>query len=431
VNRRNFVKATVAGAAAAGQSAGKVPRRPNILFILADDLGYGDLSSYGRPDYKTPVLDQMAKEGMKFTDAYASAPVCTPSRCAFHTGRYPQRLPVGLREPLVDDVMDLGLPPEHPTIASLLKKAGYGTCLIGKWHVGNAPQFGPNRHGYDEFFGIKGSAADYFSHYNDRGRLDLNENLEVKDRPGYLTDLFSDRAVEYVTRGRRQPFFLCLAYNAPHWPWEGPGDRALATNRTTSSGGSNEIYAEMVKSMDAGIGRVFEALRKARRERDTLVVFTSDNGGDRYSLNWPFQFQKFYLWEGGIRIPAIVRWPGVVPAGKTTNQAAATMDWSATFLDVGGAKADPAYPFDGESVMEVCAGKKAAFDRTLFWRIRARPQGAARMGHWKYLRDGEREHLFDLANDPGEAVDLKDKYADVFAKVRAAYTQWNAAMLPA
>lgn len=429
VNRRQFVTASV-GATALGATLGaqNIPARPNILFILADDLGYGDLSSYGRPDYTTPVLDNMAKEGMKFTDAYASAPVCTPSRCAFHTGRYPHRLPVGLREPLVDDDMQTGLPPDHPTVATQLKKAGYETILIGKWHLGNISEFGPNRHGFDEFFGINGSAADYFTHYNDRGRPDLWENLTLSHQQGYLTDLFTDRAVEYLERRHPRPFFLSLQYNAPHWPWEGPNDRALAANRTTEAGGSNEIYAEIVKSMDSGIGKVFAALRKGNLERNTLVVFTSDNGGERYSFNWPFQFQKFYLWEGGIRIPAIVRWPGVVPASIVTNQAVLTMDWSATILEAAGAKADPAYPFDGESVLSVCAGKPA-FDRMVFWRVRARPQAAARMGKWKYLRDRDDEHLFDLAADPGESTDLKSKYPDTFEKIRTSYIHWDSTML--
>jgi arylsulfatase A-like enzyme len=428
MNRREFV--SVAGAAVLNAQSGGIPQRPNILFILADDLGYGDLSSYGRPDYTTPVLDNMAKDGMRFTDAYASAPVCTPTRCAFHTGRYAQRLPVGLREPLEDGDTQVGLPPEHPTVASVLKRTGYDTILIGKWHLGNIPQFGPNRHGFDESFGINGSSADYFTHYNNVGRPDLYENLTLSDQQGYLTDLFTDRAVQYLGRPHPRPFFLSLQYNAPHWPWEGPGDRARATRRAGAGGGSNEIYAEMVKSMDSGIGRVFDALRKADLERNTLVVFTSDNGGERYSLNWPFQFQKFYLWEGGIRIAAIVRWPGVVPAGKVTGQAVVTMDWAATFLDVANAKTDAAYPFEGESVMAVCAGKRAPFDRTIFWRVRARPQAAARMGKWKYLRDRGEEHLFDLAADPGEAVDLKDKQANTFEKLRAAYAAWNATMLP-
>ena len=432
MNRREFISATAAtmvGGLAYSQT--QLPQRPNIIFILADDLGYGDLSSYGRPDYKTPVLDNMVREGMKFTDSYASAPVCTPTRCAFMTGRYPHRLPVGLQEPLGDANMQLGLPPDHPTVATQLKKAGYDTMLIGKWHLGNIAEFGPNRHGFDEFFGINGSSADYFTHYNLSGRPDLYENTTPSPKEGYLTDLFTDRAVEIVGRTHSRPFFLSLQYNAPHWPWEGPGDRALARNTSTAvpASGSNEIYAEMMKSMDSGIGRVFEALKKANLDRNTLVVFTSDNGGERYSLNWPFQFQKMYLWEGGLRVPAIVRWPGVVPAGKVTAQVALTMDWHATFLDVAGAQSDPAYRSDGESVMAVCTGSRPEFDRTVFWRLRTKPQDASRMGKWKYLRDGAEEHLFDLAADPGESVDLKTKQADTFEKLRANFKKWESTML--
>jgi arylsulfatase A-like enzyme len=326
--------------------------------------------------------------------------------------------------------MQLGIPANHPTIGTQMKKAGYDTILIGKWHMGNIPEFGPNRHGFDEFFGINGSSADYFTHYNNGGRPDLYENLTPSNQQGYLTDLFTDRAVQYLGRTHPRPFFMSLQYNAPHWPWEGPTDQALAKNNAGTAGGNNAIYGEMVKSMDSGIGKVFEALRKANLERNTLVVFTSDNGGERYSINWPFQFQKMYLWEGGIRIPAIVRWPGVVPAGKVTNQAVLTMDWSATFLEVAGAKADPAFPFDGESVMTVCAGSRPAFDRTVFWRLRTKPQAAARMGQWKYLRDGGAEHLFDLVADPGEAADLKDKQAAIFEKIRSEYRKWESTMLP-
>jgi len=372
----------------------------------------------------------MVQEGLKFTDAYAAAPVCTPTRCAYMTGRYPHRLPVGLMEPLPDANTQIGLPPEHPTVASLLKQAGYETTLIGKWHLGNLEQFGPNRHGFDEFYGINGSSADYFTHNNMTGNLDLYENTTPSKDTGYLTDLFTNRAVKVISRAHSRPFFLSLQYNAPHWPWQGPQDQALANNKVQQTGGSAEIYAEMMKSMDAGIGKVFDALKQSNLDRNTLVVFTSDNGGERYSVNWPFSFQKMYLWEGGIRVPAIVRWPGVVPAGRTTEQAATTIDWSATFLALAGAKPDPAYPFDGEDLMAVCSGSRSPFDRTLFWRLRGRRQSAARMGKWKYLRDVNEEHLFDLSADPGEKTDLKDKQTGVFEKIREEYTKWNAQMLP-
>ncbi len=435
VTRREFIAATAGSAALTAVSRGTPAssNRPNILFILADDLGYGDLSCYGRPDYRTPVLDELARQGTKFLSAYAAAPVCTPTRCAFVTGRYPQRLEVGLHEPLTNRDLDKGLPPEHPTIASLLKGNGYETALFGKWHLGWKPEFGPNRHGFDEFFGILSGAGDYFTHRSsDFGGPDLWENLAPVERIGYLTDLLSERAVQFVKRSRIKPFYLSLHYTAPHSPWEGPEDAAI--NHTThgegpmKEGGSLKIYGSMMKSMDAGIGRVLQALKTAKLERNTLVIFTSDNGGERYSHNWPFSFQKMDLWEGGIRVPAIVRWPGVVPAGRTTEQAATTMDWTATILAVTGTKPDPSYPLDGEDLMPVCKGARDVYDRTLFWRTKL--QEAARVGNWKYLNESGKEHLFDLSVDLGEKVDLKAKKVEVFDRLRGQFSVWNKQMLP-
>ena len=238
VSRREFIESTVATTAlAAGIENGAAAARPNVLFILADDLGYGDLSCYGRPDYQTPVLDKLARQGLRFTSAYAAAPVCTPTRCAYITGRYPQRLPVGLTEPLTaSSPPDLGLPSDHPTIASLLKGNGYDTSLVGKWHLGWKPEFGPNRHGFDEFFGVLSGAVDYFTHRAadasggsaaEGGGRDLWQDLTPIERVGYLTDLLTDKAVEIITRRRTKPFFLSLQYTAPHSPWEGPEDEAI------------------------------------------------------------------------------------------------------------------------------------------------------------------------------------------------------------
>jgi arylsulfatase A-like enzyme len=443
VTRREFIGTAVGasamiGAADLGSSA--APSRPNVVFILADDLGYGDLSCYGRPDYRTPVLDAFARQGMKFMSAYAAAPVCTPTRCAYVTGRYPQRLAVGLEEPLKrSSPADVGLPPNHPTVASLLKNNGYETTLIGKWHLGWKPEFGPNRHGFEEFFGILSGAADYFTHKAPDapgdardGALDLWENLTPVERVGYLTDLLSDKAVDLIARPRTKPFFLSLQYNAPHSPWEGPEDAAIG--HTThgpgpmTAGGSLKIYGAMMKSMDAGIGRVLKALARAKLERDTLVIFTSDNGGERYSFNWPFSFQKMYLFEGGTRVPAMVRWPGTIPAGQVTEQAAITMDWTATILAMTGTAADPAYPLDGENLIPVCAGQRRVYDRTLFWRTA--DFEAARVGRWKYLKDADGEYLFDLSTDPGEKADVRAARADTFDEIKQQYLAWNARMLP-
>ena len=437
VTRREFIESTVATTALAARiQPGEAADRPNVLFILADDLGYGDLSCYGRPDYQTPVLDGLARQGLRFTSAYAAAPVCTPTRCAYITGRYPQRLPVGLAEPLTaSSPLDLGLPPDHPTIASLLKANGYDTSLVGKWHLGWKPEFGPNRHGFDEFFGVLSGAVDYFTHEAadaKGGGRDLWQDLTPIERVGYSTDLLTDKAVEIIARRHAKPFFLSLQYTAPHAPWEGPEDEAIG--HTTHgpgpmvAGGSLKIFATMMKRMDTGIGRVLKALERAKLDRNTLVIFTSDNGGERYSYNWPFSFQKGDLHEGGTRVPAIVRWLGVVPGGRVTDQAAMTMDWTATILGVTGTAADPAFPLDGENLMPVCTGQRAPYDRTLFWRVRG--FDAARIGAWKYLKDDSGEHLFDLANDPGEKSDLRATRPDRFDAIRRLHRDWDSGMLP-
>ncbi|HEY7444939.1 MAG TPA: sulfatase-like hydrolase/transferase [Vicinamibacterales bacterium] len=437
ITRRTFLRgaAAVTAAMTTSRAAGQPAPggRPNILFILADDLGYGDLSCYGRPDYQTPVLDSLARQGIKFTSAYAAAPVCTPTRCAFVTGRYPQRLDVGLREPLTArDRADRGLQADHPTIGSLLKANGYDTALVGKWHLGWKPEFGPNRHGFDEFYGILSGAADYFTHQSaDSSGSDLWENLTPVQHTGYLTDLFSDRAVKFLSRPRTKPFYLSLHYTAPHSPWEGPEHQAMA--HTTHgqgpmvAGGSLKIYASMMKSLDDGIGRVLQALQRARLERNTLVIFTSDNGGERYSFNWPFSSEKLNLWEGGIRVPAIVRWPGIVPAGRTTEQSAITMDWTATILAATNTQPAASHPLDGEDLMPVCRGARTPYERPLFWRTQA--QDAARVGKWKYLKESDREHLFDLSIDPGEKNDLRTERADIVDRMKNQHFAWNAQML--
>lgn len=324
VSRREFVAGAVAGSMLAGttNTFAQTPTydRPNLLFILADDLGWGDLSCYGRPDYETPNLDRLAREGVRFTNAYSAAPVCTPTRCAFITGRYPARTPVGLEEPITwkknlvgERLNTVGLPSQHPTIASLLKQNHYETALVGKWHLGYLPTFGPIQSGFDEYFGIMSGGVDYFTHNDALGEADLFEDKVPVERIGYLTDLLTERAVRFISRRHSRPFYLSLHYTAPHWPWEGPTDGAISSklkigNEGATSGGSIRTYAAMMKSLDDGIGHVMSALKRAKLDRNTIVVFTSDNGGERFSYNWPFSGQKLSLREGGTRVPAIVRW---------------------------------------------------------------------------------------------------------------------------
>lgn len=445
IGRRQFLEGAVATTAltalpAVSRSQNRRPSRPpNVLFILADDLGFGDLSCFGRPDYATPNLDRLARQGVRFVNAYSASAVCTPTRCAFVTGRYPARTSVGLHEPmewkkgLGDAVNTAGLSPDHPTIASLLKTTGYETALIGKWHLGYLPKFGPNQHGFDQFFGILSGGADYFTHRDGDGEPDLYEDTVPVERVGYITDLLTERAVEFISRRRSRPFYLSLHYTAPHWPWEGPADQHVSDTLKDgfegfTSGGSLKTYAAMMKSLDDGIGRVLRALTKAKLDNETIVIFTSDNGGERFSYNWPFSGKKGSLLEGGIRVPAIVRWPGVTPADGASAQAVVTMDWTATILAAAGAKPDARYPLDGIDLLPVLKGGRAATERSLFWRFRN--QDAARIGNWKYLKEGEKEYLYDLSVDEREEADFARRNPDVLLALRGEFAKWQAQMLP-
>jgi arylsulfatase A-like enzyme len=438
ISRREFVAASFAAATAAGTVFAQKRNgrtKPNILFILADDMGWGDLSCYGRPDYQTPNLDELAGEGIRFTNAYSAAPVCTPTRVGFHTGRYPARLPVGLEEPIHErtalseqKLQATGIPLAHPTISSLIKSAGYETGLVGKWHLGYLPYFSPLKFGFDEFFGNMSGAVDHFTHRDMTNSLDMFEGEVPLEKIGYMTDLLTERAVEYIRRPRSKPFYLSLHYTAPHWPWEGPKDIAVSKAMKYGpagfrAGGSLKVYAEMMKNMDDGIGRVLSALKAAKVENETLVIFTSDNGGERFSYNWPFRGQKMEVFEGGIRVPAIVRWPGVARPGSVTDQPAITMDWTATMIAAAGAKPEAAYPLDGEDLARVLKAQRPIVDRTFFWRTKN--QGAVRSGKWKYVRTGANESLFDLSIDEHEQADFKEAQPAVLTRLREAFKSWE------
>jgi arylsulfatase A-like enzyme len=375
---------------------------------------------------------------MRFTNAYAAAPVCTPTRVGFLTGRYPARLAVGLEEPITERkelgerIKTVGIPPDHPTVASLIKAAGYETALVGKWHLGYLPNFGPLKSGFDEFFGIMSGAADHFTHKDMMAEPDLFEGEMPVERTGYITDLLTQKAVEYIKRRHQKPFYLSLHYTAPHWPWEGPTDVAVSNAMKYNpvgfrAGGSLKIYGEMMKSLDAGIGRVLDALRSAGLEKDTLVIFTSDNGGERFSYNWPFTGQKMDLHEGGIRVPAIVRWPGIVSPGRVSEGLVITMDWTATMIAAAGTRPDKAYPLDGEDLMPVLIGQHSSSDRIFYWRTVR--QGAMRSGKWKYIRDGKNEFLHDLSIDEHEQADFKDAEPRALELLRGKFSDWESGML--
>ena len=434
IDRRDFLRraATAAALTAIAPLPHFETRRatgPNLLFIMSDDLGYGDLGITGRTDYATPVLDSLAREGVRLTQAYSAAPVCTPTRVALLTGRYPARTRTGLYEPLTRQ--PTGLDPQPPTLGRLIKDRGYETALIGKWHLGLLPQFHPHRHGFDEFYGFLGAAADYASHIDTEVLQDYFYDGEKPARAeGYLTDLLTERAVRFVRRQRRAPFFLNLQYNAPHWPWQAPGDPPYADLRRASAGGSPEIFARMVQRMDEGIGRVLDALRERGLERDTLVVFTSDNGGERFSHMGPFRKGKMTLYEGGIRVAALARWPGTIAAGGTCDQPCITMDWTATLLARAEATAPAAAPSDGIDLLPALTGARPVA-RELYWRVTQRAKyKALRSGDWKYLATADDELLFDLAADREEAHDLKAANPEVHARLKRRFAEWERAVLP-
>jgi arylsulfatase A-like enzyme len=403
-------------------------KRPNIIYIMADDLGYADLSCYGRKDYTTPNLDKLSTQGVKLMNAYATAPVCTPTRVSFYTGRYPARTRVGLFEPIAEGSKDstVGLPTSEPTIARLLKKQGYSTYLVGKWHLGYTRALSPNKHGFDYFFGFHAGAMDYISHSND-----LYENEERIEKDGYATDLWADKAVELITMKKDKPYFMAVMFNAPHWPWQGPGDKAYPEGFDNwKKGGSAATYARMVKSLDDAVGKIVAAVDKSGSANNTVIIFTSDNGGERYSDNGIYKGGKMTVFEGGIREPAFVRWPDMIKPNTVSNQVVTTMDWTATMLALGRAKAVKGYPLDGWNVMPILMGKQKEKERTLYWRIFQRNnQKAVRSGKWKYLKDKDTEYLFDLEADPRETTNLAKQNPVMFKKLQHQMQAWEKTVL--
>ena len=420
-------------------------QRPNIIFIVADDLGYADLGCYGgrTADFGavSPHIDRLAAQGLRFTEGYANSPVCSPTRFAMMTMGYQYRLRGALEEPINSRSrgdLRLGLPVDVPTLPSLLRDAGYATALVGKWHLGYPPHFGPLRSGYDEFYGIMAGGVDYFTHASYRGDHDLFEGEAEHHEAGYLTDLLSRRAVAHVHQRAAaaragKPFFLSLHYTAPHWPWETRDDEALArtlANLAHLEGGSVHTYLRMIHHMDEGIGQLMQALREEGVDEDTLVVFTSDNGGERFSDNWPLVGGKMDLSEGGIRVPWIARWPRIIAPGRTTTQHCMTMDWSATLLDAGGGTPAASYPVDGVSILPVLRDPSRRIDRDMFWRMNHRRQRALRAGRWKYLKVDEHEYLFDVEADARERANLAAREPARFASLRERWLAWDATMPP-
>jgi len=406
--------------------------RPNILFILADDLGYGDVGCYGCPDIRTPHLDRLAADGVRFTDFYASAPVCSPTRAALLTGLYHAR--VGVENALYYQEKGAGLPPGRPTLATHLRDAGYATGLSGKWHLGYERGRRPMQQGFDHFFGLLGGNHHYFEHIDRLGVPDLWLGDKPVDRQGYTTDLLTEDAVAFLRRHRDRPFFLFLSHAAPHFPWQGPDDtdRVVKPKHASWQTGSRRTYVAMVERMDRGIGHVLAELRRLDLHRHTLVVFTSDNGGHTHSRNAPLAGGKNTLAEGGIRVPCIARWPGVIPAGGVSGQVAITMDWTTTILALAGHAAEQTR-FDGIDLLPALKNHRKRTPRTLYWRrVKGafRPnvleQRALRHGTWKYIDQPDGHPcLFNLADDLSETRNLAATRPDVVDRLQAMLDRWE------
>lgn len=428
-------------------------RRPNIVFILADDLGYGDLGCYGRGDIQTPVLDGLAAQGVRFTQHYANGPECTPTRTAFLTGRYQQR--VGGLECAIgtgnvgryDDAMrlreshDLGLPVAETSLARLLKDAGYATGITGKWHLGYEAQFAPHLHGFDTTFYCIGGGMDYFHYLDTVAGYNLFVDGQPVRREGYFTDLITAEAVTFIDRYQQGPFFLYVPYTTPHSPFQGPNDvrpdpLPLDSPLWNQGIAPPQVYRAMIEHMDTCIGRILQALEKRGLAQNTVVVFASDNGGTRSARNTPLSGIKGSTYEGGIRVPGMVRWPGKIPAGTTSDQVCCTLDFTASFVRIAGAHVSPDRAFDGLDIIRLIQDKRPAQARTLFWRGRRglRTWCAVREGDMKYVRRTEKEKttesLFDLKQDVGEKHNLRTTRPEDVRRLQAKLSAWEQDVQP-
>ncbi len=422
-------------------------RPPNIVFVLVDDMGYGDLGCMGATDIRTPNIDRLATQGVKFSDFYANAPVCSPTRCGFVTGRWQQR--VGFewalgytaeRRRLIDgqwrtiDQMHhgIGLPASQPGIAKMLKAAGYATGAFGKWHLGYDDEFNPLNHGFDEYFGELLGHADYYRHTYYDGTYALRDGLEMPKTEGYITDLINDRAAKFVDKHAEHPFFLYVPHLAVHAPFQPPGRPDPKVTPENMHDGSREIYKAMLERVDQGVGMIQKKLDEHGLTNNTLFVLSSDNGGERWSSNLPLFHHKATLWEGGIRVPCLMRWPDKLPAGVVTSQPGITMDLTATFVAAAGGSPPSGYQFDGINLLPlITADQTEPTERTFYWRIARsnRSMRAIRHGKWKYIDDGgTMDLLFDLEADISEHNNLCYRHHDIVEDLKKRLVAWEAEM---
>ena len=432
MHRFLFLLAFVVVKAASAQSGSA--QRPNVVLIITDDVGYGDFGSYGARDLKTPNVDGLARDGVRLTDFYANGATCTPTRAGLISGRYQQRF--ALEWPLGQRATDSehGLAVTGRSLPQLLKNAGYTTGLIGKWHLGWKTEFSPNAHGFDYFFGFKSGFIDYYQHTagGDPLNADLFENERQVEVPGYMTDLITARSVRFIEQNAARPFFIDVAYNAAHWPYQRPDHPSVARDRARHLGPLDDStstradYVAVLERADKGVGRILRAIDSLGLRQHTIVIFTNDNGGEWLSRNTPLFQNKGSVWEGGIRVPAIVRWPGHIPAGRVSGQVGITMDLTASILAATHTAVPEDARLDGIDLMPVLEGRMPDIGRTLFWRVvGAAPQRTVRSGDWKLIFDGGRPMLFNVRTDLGERTNMIAQRTDIARRLEPLLAAWQ------
>lgn len=420
--------------------------RPNIVLIVSDDQGYRDLGCYGGPEIQTPHLDELARQGFRGTSYYVTWPACTPSRGSILTGRYPQRN--GLYDMIRNDTADyghrfteaeyavspemtLGLDVREVTIAQALKKAGYATGAIGKWDSGRARRFLPLQRGFDDFYGFANTGIDYWTHERYGIPSMFRGNGRIKE-PGFATHLFRREAVRFLEENRDRPFFLYLAFNAPHAAssLEHRGvqapDEAIRKYPGRRPDDKRTVYMACVTDMDEAIGAVLTTLKKLGLEEKTLVLFQSDNGGGGPCDNAPLRGGKTQMFEGGLRVPFLARWPGRIPAGAVSDAFLTALDLFPTLLAAAGAVPPEGVVLDGFNMLPVLQGQASSPRTEVFWE--RREDHAARVGSFKWVESAKGRGLFDLSQDLGEKHDLSAERPELLQKVKSRFAAWKAAM---
>ena len=406
--------------------------RPNLIVIMADDLGYGVLGCYGNNSYKTPHLDALARAGVRFTDYHSNGAVCSPTRAALLTGRYQQRAGVdGVIYAGFDQNRNHGLHQGETTFAELLATAGYKNGCFGKWHLGYHKKFNPVHHGFARFRGYVSGNIDYQSHYDRVGVYDWWEGLEHIREKGYSTHLITRHAVKFIEQHKDRPFCLYVPHEAPHTPFQGPADpgfrvkgKVVPEKRTVAF--KKRAYREMVQEMDKGVGEIVATLKRLGLEKNTVVFFISDNGATNIGSNGSLRGNKGQLWEGGHRVPAIASWPGRFAAGTTCDDLSIGIDILPTLLELSGAKKPATHHLDGRSLIPSLLGKNPGSARKLYWSFRR--QQAMRQGPWKYVRElkGQKAAaLYNLSSDPGEKQNLAGKEPERLASMQKDYAAWR------